>query len=92
MFHHVIEESRELLEDPWVARHCLSVTRERSDLRRITTTGPALRLSRTPVDVGRPAPKPGSDTREILQEIGLCNQFGCFVEKGVIRVEGIVPG
>ena len=90
--HRIITDPRELLEDPWVVAHGLSVTREHDDLGRITTTGPAPRLSRTPVSIGRPAPRPGSDAREILDEIGRGDHFERLVEERVVRLEGIVAG
>ena len=46
---------------------------------RSTTTGPTPRLSRTPVVPGRPAPRPGSDTAAILEEIGMRDRMAEFV-------------
>ena len=90
--HRVVAAARELLEEPWVVEHGLSVTREHDDLGRITTTGPTPRLSRTPISVGRPAPRPGSDAREILEEIGRGVEFDRLVEERVVRLEGVVAG
>jgi crotonobetainyl-CoA:carnitine CoA-transferase CaiB-like acyl-CoA transferase len=90
--HRVVMESRELLDDPWVVEHGLSATREHDNLGRITTTGPAPRLSRTPVRIGRPAPRPGSDAQEILREIGLDDQFERLVEQQVVHMDSVVPG
>jgi crotonobetainyl-CoA:carnitine CoA-transferase CaiB-like acyl-CoA transferase len=47
------------------------VTREHAGLGRVTTTGPAPRLSRTPVTPGRPAPQVGGDALDVLREIGM---------------------
>ena len=66
----VVTDVRELMENPWVKAHGLSLTREHEELGLITTCGPAPRLSRTPVRPGNPASKPGSDAREILEEGG----------------------
>jgi crotonobetainyl-CoA:carnitine CoA-transferase CaiB-like acyl-CoA transferase len=90
--HRVVEEPRDLMEDPWVIQHGLSVTREHMDRGPVTTTGPAARLSRTPVVSGRPAPTPGSDGREILEEIGLGDRFDGLVSSGVVRIEGVAAG
>jgi crotonobetainyl-CoA:carnitine CoA-transferase CaiB-like acyl-CoA transferase len=57
----------------------------------VTTTGPAARLSRTPLAPGRPAPKPGSDAREVLAEFGLDDRYDALVESGVLVTEGVAP-
>ena len=90
--HRVIDNPRELMLDPWVVEHGLSVTREHMDRGPVTTTGPAARLSRTTLIPGRPAPTPGSDAREILEEIGLGNNYKTLVDDGIIRVEGVAAG
>ncbi len=90
--HRVVETVRELMEDPWVVAHGLSVTREHMDRGMVTTTGPAARLSRTPLVPGRPAPTPGSDAREILEEIGLGDRFDELVSSGAVRTEGVAAG
>ena len=90
--HQVIFNPQELLTDKWVIEHGLSVTRLHDDLGRITTTGPAPRLSLSPVDVGRPAPRPGSDAKEILSEIGMETIFDQLVEQNIIYTKGIVAG
>ena len=83
--HRIVSDPREWLVDPWVIDHVLSVTRKHGDLGRITTTSPTPRLSRTPVHVGPPAPRPGSDAKEILEEVGLGNQFDRLVEEQVVH-------
>jgi crotonobetainyl-CoA:carnitine CoA-transferase CaiB-like acyl-CoA transferase len=90
--HRVVELARELMEDPWVIEHGLSLTREHMERGPVTTTGPAARLSRTPLVPGRPAPTPGSDGREILEEVGLGDRYDALVESGVVRVEGVAAG
>jgi crotonobetainyl-CoA:carnitine CoA-transferase CaiB-like acyl-CoA transferase len=90
--HRVIETVRELMDDPWVVAHGLSLTREHMERGMVTTTGPAARLSRTPLVPGRPAPTPGSDAREILEEIGLGDRFDELVSSGTVRTEGVTAG
>ncbi len=87
--HRVVFDMRELLDDPWVQAHGLSITREHDDWGPITTTGPTTRLSRTPVVPGRPAPRPGSNSREILEEVGLGDRFESLIDAGVIVTEGV---
>ncbi len=90
--HRVIQQFNELMEDPVVIGQGLSVTREHAGQGMITTTGPTVRLSRTPVSVCRPAVMPGADAQSILAEVGMADQLQGLIGKGVIRVEGVVPG
>jgi crotonobetainyl-CoA:carnitine CoA-transferase CaiB-like acyl-CoA transferase len=83
----------ELMADPWVTAHQLSLTREHDDMGLVTTCGPAPRLSRTPIRVGEPASKPGADAYEILSEIGLSTrEIEGLIEAGVVRVDGVLAG
>ncbi|MGI8552619.1 MAG: CaiB/BaiF CoA transferase family protein [Dehalococcoidia bacterium] len=87
--HRVVEEVGELMADPWVRAHGLSITREHDGFGPIDTTGPAPRLSRTPPAPGRPAPKPGSDAASILAGIGLAGELDRLVRDQVVRLEGV---
>ncbi len=88
----VITDVGELMADPWVIEHGLSVTREHDEIGLVTTCGPAPRLSRTPVRPGRPAAKPGSDVESVLAEHGLGAQYGSLVESGVVLIDGVAAG
>ena len=90
--HRVIPALSPLLEDPWTIDHGLSITREHDEIGLVTGFGPSPRLSRTPVKPGRPAPKPGAQGREILEEIGLGGEFDNLVERGVILTDGVAAG
>jgi crotonobetainyl-CoA:carnitine CoA-transferase CaiB-like acyl-CoA transferase len=80
------------MQDPWVVEHELSATRKHDDIGLVTTCGPAPRLSRTPVHIGRPAPKPGSDAYSILADIGLAERLDDLIASGVVRVDGVAAG
>ena len=88
----VVTNVRELMEDPWVVGHGLSLTREHDELGLVTTCGPAPRLSSTPVRPGIPAPKPGSHAEEILREHGLDADYQRLVEAGIILTDGVSAG
>jgi crotonobetainyl-CoA:carnitine CoA-transferase CaiB-like acyl-CoA transferase len=91
--HRYIGGLGELMADPWVTAHELSLTREHDEMGLVTTCGPAPRLSRTPIRIGKPAPKPGSDAHEILTEIGLGDrEIEALIEAGVVRVDGVAAG
>ena len=72
--------------------HGLSLTRDHAGIGPVTTCGPAPRLSRTPVHPGRPAPMPGGDAREILEEHGMGGDYQRLVDSGVVVVEGVRAG
>jgi crotonobetainyl-CoA:carnitine CoA-transferase CaiB-like acyl-CoA transferase len=59
----------ELVNDPWVQAHGLVATRLHDTGEEITTVGPPVRLSRTPVVMGEPAHSPGADTEAVLQMV-----------------------
>ena len=68
---HRLARVGELMRDPWVIEHGLSVTRVHDTGEAITTVGPPARLSATPVRVGSPASTPGAEGPAILQRLGL---------------------
>jgi crotonobetainyl-CoA:carnitine CoA-transferase CaiB-like acyl-CoA transferase len=76
-----------LMRDRWVAEHGLSVTRPHDTGEEITTVGPAARLSRTPVEPGRPAPTPGADAASVLRQAGLPDALQRLCDEGVVLVE-----
>ena len=88
----VVADFTELMFDSWVKAHGLSLTREHDEIGLLTTCGPAFRLSRTPVQAGHPAPKPGRHAREILEEHGLGGDYQRLVDAGVVVVDGIKAG
>jgi alpha-methylacyl-CoA racemase len=90
--HRCLLDLPELMQDAWVVEHQLSATREHDDIGLVTTCGPAPRLSRTPVRIGQPAPKPGSDAYSILAEIGLADRLESLIARGVVRVDGVMAG
>ena len=60
---------QELMSDPWVVQHGLSLTREHENIGMVRTIGPVARLSRTPLVAGRPATPPGSDQAAVIQAL-----------------------
>jgi crotonobetainyl-CoA:carnitine CoA-transferase CaiB-like acyl-CoA transferase len=67
----------------------VSLTRMHDTGETITTVGPPSRLSRTPVQPGRPAPSPGADAADVLREIGREADLDDLVRAGVIAIESI---
>jgi len=90
--HRVVPSLVELMTDPLVVSRGLAVTRDHEGFGPITTTAPSVRLSRTPVEIGRPAPKPGSDAVSILTEIGMAGELERLVRERVIALDGVKAG
>jgi len=86
--HAIIQDFRQLMDNPWAEAHGLSVTREHDGLGPVTTIGPSPRLSRTPPVPGRPAPQPGADAASILADIGMLDRLDSLVQSGVVALEG----
>ena len=85
----ILLDSNALMDDPLVQSRGLSMTREHDEIGPITTTGPAPRLSRTPLVPGRPAPKPGSDAASILADIGMGGDVDRLLREHVIVMDGV---
>jgi crotonobetainyl-CoA:carnitine CoA-transferase CaiB-like acyl-CoA transferase len=90
--HRVVPRLLELMTDPITKARGLAVTRDHEGFGPITTTAPGMRLSRTPVTVGRPASKPGSDAVSVLTEIGMDGELQRLIREGVIAVDGVKAG
>ena len=90
--HRVVPSLVDLMTDPLVQARGLAVTRDHEGFGPITTTAPGMRLSRTPVTVGRPAAKPGSDAAGVLAEIGMAGELERLIRSRVIAVDGVKAG
>ena len=68
---HVLVDQPDLMDDPVARARGLAVEREHPGFGRARMAGPSPRLSRTPPRPTRPVGPPGSDTRLVLDELGL---------------------
>jgi crotonobetainyl-CoA:carnitine CoA-transferase CaiB-like acyl-CoA transferase len=84
---HRLVSISELMHDPWVVSHGLSITRPHDTGEEITSVGPAARMSRTPVRPGRPAASPGGDAADVLRELGREPQLEELLSRGVLAIE-----
>jgi hypothetical protein len=87
--HALVQDFRQLMDNPWAEAHGLSITREHDGLGPVTTIGPSPRLSRTPPVPGRPAPIPGADAASILADIGMRGELERLVTAGIVVTEGV---
>ncbi len=83
---HPVISVAQLVQDPWVVAHGLTITRPHRDGDMITTIGPPARLSRTPAVPGRPVSPPGGDAAEVLADIGLADRLADLVARRVIAL------
>ncbi|MBM3344753.1 MAG: hypothetical protein FJY56_21990, partial [Betaproteobacteria bacterium] len=90
--HRVVGSLPELMTDPLVVARGLAVTRKHEGFGLITTTAPGMKLSRTPVTIGRVAPKPGSDIASVLAEIGMSSELERLIREKVVAVDGVKAG
>ena len=78
---------KDLMTDPWVVAHGLSVTQTYKDGSAITTIGPPWRMSRTPVSPRHLVSPPGGDAAEVLASVGLADRLHDLVEKRAVVPE-----
>ncbi len=90
--HRVVPSLVELMTDPLVQQRGLAVTRDHEGFGPITTTAPGVRLTRTPMNIGRPAPKPGSDAASVLADIGMGGELERLIRERVVAVDGVKAG
>lgn len=62
--------AEDLRQDPYVRAKNLMVTRDHQGFGLVDHCGAVVQLSKTPIEIGRPAPLPGADTNTILAEAG----------------------
>ena len=79
----------EIIADPWVQAHGLSLTRDHEPAGLVTHIGPSARFSTTPMQPGRPTPAPGSDAASVLREIGRAEDIDALVRCGALVIEGV---
>ncbi len=84
---HRVVPVAQVMQDPWVVAHGLSLTRIHAGGAAITTIGPPARLTRTPVVPGRPVSPPGADAEQILADIGMADRLRELVARGAIALE-----
>jgi crotonobetainyl-CoA:carnitine CoA-transferase CaiB-like acyl-CoA transferase len=88
---HAIARVEDLMQDPWVRDHGLSITQRIEGVGNMIMPGVAARLSRTPLRVGKPVHPAGADAAHILAQIGLLDELDQLVEEGAISTSLTQP-
>jgi hypothetical protein len=85
---HLTARVEDLMHDPWVRAHGLSISQHFNGLGEMIMPGVSVRLSRTPLRVGAPVSPVGADAPAVLESIGLANELDRLIADGVIAMEG----
>jgi crotonobetainyl-CoA:carnitine CoA-transferase CaiB-like acyl-CoA transferase len=83
---HALATIEEVMEDPWVQAHDLSVVREHEGVGAVRMVGPSPRLSGTPVRVTSPARRPGADAPAVLSDLGIAHDLDALTEERALVV------
>jgi crotonobetainyl-CoA:carnitine CoA-transferase CaiB-like acyl-CoA transferase len=79
----------ELMQDEYAKRRGLSVSQEVEGVGATTAPGVSVRFSRTPMRVGNPPRRPGSDAPAILQRIGMSDKLEKLERAWVLQVNDL---
>jgi crotonobetainyl-CoA:carnitine CoA-transferase CaiB-like acyl-CoA transferase len=88
---HAIARVEDLMEDPWVRSHGLSLTQTVAGVGDMTMPGVAARLSRTPLRVGEPVRPVGADAAEVLADLGMAAELDDLARQGALGVSQTPP-
>jgi crotonobetainyl-CoA:carnitine CoA-transferase CaiB-like acyl-CoA transferase len=81
---HVVARVEDLMHDPWVREHGLSLTQNIEGVGNMIMPGVAARLSRTPLRIGAPVHPAGSDAAQVLGRIGMADELHDLVRQGAL--------
>jgi len=81
----------ELMNDPYVRQRGLSVSQDVEGVGETTAPGVPVQLSRTPMRVGDPPVRPGSDAPRILEHVGMAEQLAPLEKAWVLQVNDLPP-
>jgi len=82
----------DLMVDPWVVSHGLSVTQCSEEAGDVTYPGPSPCLSDTPVRLGAPVRQPGADAGSVLAEVGQAETIETLDRQWVLQASNLPRG
>jgi len=86
---HAVVLVAELMADPWVRSQGLSITQTVEDVGDVTMPGLSVRLSDTPMRLGGPPHRPGSDAEAILRELGMVEVLPALARAWVLQTSDL---
>jgi crotonobetainyl-CoA:carnitine CoA-transferase CaiB-like acyl-CoA transferase len=81
----------ELMNDAYVRQRGLSVSQDVEGVGATTAPGVPVQLSRTPMRVGDPPVRPGSDAPQILERLGMADAVNSLEKAWVLQVHDLPP-
>jgi crotonobetainyl-CoA:carnitine CoA-transferase CaiB-like acyl-CoA transferase len=88
---HRVLTVEQVMEDPLAKARGLSVVRDHPGIGLVRNPGPSGRLSATPARLTSPAPRPGLQSRSVLDALGMGDCADDLINRGVVR-EGLPDG
>lgn len=82
---HAVLTVEQVMEDELVKARGLSTLREHEGIGVVRNPGPSGRLSATPARLTSPAPRPGLQSRSVLDGLGLSDRADDLIARGVVR-------
>jgi crotonobetainyl-CoA:carnitine CoA-transferase CaiB-like acyl-CoA transferase len=79
----------ELMADPWVREHGLSITQVSEEVGEVTMPGISVAMSGTPLRIGAPARACGADAESILADAGLADQLAELQLKWAVQTHNL---
>jgi len=90
---HAVVSLPDLMADPWVRAHNLSVSQRSEEVGDVTYPGPSPKLSGTPVRLGPPVRQPGADAASVLAEVGVAaDAIEALDRQWVLQTTNLPPG
>jgi crotonobetainyl-CoA:carnitine CoA-transferase CaiB-like acyl-CoA transferase len=89
---HAVVSLPDLMVDPWVRQHGLSVSQVSEEAGEVTYPGSSIRMSGTPVRLGPPARQPGADGPAIMEELGLGDAVESLERRWALQTTNLPRG
>ncbi len=82
----------DLMRDPWVREHGLSVSHVSDEAGDVTYPGASVSMSATPMRVGSAAHRPGGDAHDVFGEIGATEMIPALERAWALQIADPPPG